>query len=684
MRRACTTFFFLLLSFSVLFSKGQRPAVAVVADPATYTAIQADIDQFTASMALVGKDGILLIDRWGHPDSLRAELRRLHAQQGLEGAVLIGDIPIPMVRDAHHMTTAFKMSPKRDWKESSVPSDRFYDDFDLRFDYLKQDGDKPLLHYYSLRADSPQVIHCDIWTSRIKPPQLPGVSATEAIAQYLRKTVAAKAEPREAIRRVLHFAGHGYNSESLQARIDEAWSLREQFPQLGRDRGTSLDFLNYTQDKVVRTRLLQLLALDRYDLAILHHHGSPEQQLLSATMPGTMPRDLLGAAKVYFRGKIRDAKDPAATKARFMKEFDLPERFFEDSPELAAADSTLSAQMDINIPDLYGYTSNVRLLVLDACFNGSFNNDDYIAGYHLFTPGKCVVVKANTVNTLQDTWTNELLGLLGCGVCVGNWAKGQMTLESHLLGDGSWRFASDAPKYDIDRAMTARADDIRYWKKLQGCGIADIEALALKTLAAHNAISSQELLAIERDDPRAILRLAAFAALKRRADGSLTEAIRLGLTDSYELLQRLAALTAAVSGDPALGETVQVLADDPSTSPRVRFQLKSGEAAFRPSDHVREEFSALTRPEVSLRDKRFTISAQRNNCNPHGVEPMLQWFRQCDDIQQRTDIAETLGWYRYSCKKEEILGACRTLLLEEKDPAVRNELEKTIRRLTDK
>ena len=44
-----------------------------------------------------------------------------------------------------------------------------------------------------------------------------------------------------------------------------------------------------------------------------------------------------------------------------------------------------------------------------------------------------MVVKANTVNTLQDTWTNELIGLLNAGVCFGNWAKGQLTLESHLL-----------------------------------------------------------------------------------------------------------------------------------------------------------------------------------------------------------------------------------------------------------
>jgi len=675
---------FLFAACLPLPAKDLRTAVAVLVDPATYRAVGKDVDAFTASMEQVGKRGILVIDRWNHPDSIRAELRRLHAEERLEGAVLVGDIPIPMIRDAHHLTTAFKMSPKQPWQRSSVPSDRLYDDFDLCFDYLKQDADKPLLHYYSLRADSPQVIHCDIWTSRIKAPQIPGLSATEAIAGYLRKAAAAKAEERTPVRNILHFAGHGYNSESLQARIDEKWALQEQFPAAGRERGSDIDFLNFDQEKVVRTRLLQLLSTDKYELAILHHHGSPEQQLLSGTQTGTMPADLLGAAQVYFRSKIRSARDPEATKARFMKEFGLPETFFQDSPELAAADSTLYAQMDINIPDLYGFTTNVRLLVLDACFNGSFNNDDYIAGYHLFNPGRCIVVKANTVNTLQDTWTNELMGLLDAGVCVGNWAKGQMTLESHLLGDGSWRFANNFPGQDIDRALTTRSGDRRYWRRLLDCGVTDIEALAIKQLGENEAISSQELLAIERDNDKAVLRLEAFMALKRRADGALTEAIHLGLDDSYELLQRLATMTAAVNGDPTLSQTVARLAGDPSVSPRVVFQLKSCESAFSPSEHTMEEFAALTDPDTPARDKRFVIQAQRNQCNPFCVEPMLQWFRQCDDVQMRTAIAETLGWYRYSYKKEEILGACRELLQSETEATVRNELQKTIRRLTDK
>lgn len=185
-----------------LAAREKRSSVAVVVDPATRQALASDVDAFVQSMELVGKRGILVVDRWSQPDSIRKELKRLYDTEGLEGAVLVGNIPVPMVRDAHHLTTAFKMNPSRDWQDSSVPSDRIYDDFDLRFDYLKQDSEKPLLHYYSLRYDSPQVIHCDIWTSRIKPPQIPGQTATEAIAQYLRKAPRLRREMAKAVKRI--------------------------------------------------------------------------------------------------------------------------------------------------------------------------------------------------------------------------------------------------------------------------------------------------------------------------------------------------------------------------------------------------------------------------------------------------------------------------------------------------
>ena len=38
---------------------------------------------------------------------------RLYRESRLEGAVFIGDIPIPMIRKAQHMTSAFKMDEEK-------------------------------------------------------------------------------------------------------------------------------------------------------------------------------------------------------------------------------------------------------------------------------------------------------------------------------------------------------------------------------------------------------------------------------------------------------------------------------------------------------------------------------------------------------------------------------------------
>ena len=139
-----------------------RTSVAVVTDSLTYSHASEAIEEYLSSMRLDGKRGILLIDRWGVPDSLRAALMDLYKNESLEGAVLVGDIPVPMIRDAQHLSSAFKMSQQRDWKSSSVPSDRFYDDFGLVFRFLKRDVEKPELFYYSLSEESPQRIRSSI------------------------------------------------------------------------------------------------------------------------------------------------------------------------------------------------------------------------------------------------------------------------------------------------------------------------------------------------------------------------------------------------------------------------------------------------------------------------------------------------------------------------------------------
>ena len=65
--------------------------------------------------------------------------------------VFIGDIPIARVRQAQFMTTAFKMNEKTfPIEESSVTSDRYYDDLHLDFEFIKQDENNPRWFYYNL------------------------------------------------------------------------------------------------------------------------------------------------------------------------------------------------------------------------------------------------------------------------------------------------------------------------------------------------------------------------------------------------------------------------------------------------------------------------------------------------------------------------------------------------------
>ncbi|MEF9985972.1 MAG: hypothetical protein RR919_06050 [Bacteroidales bacterium] len=711
----------------VLFISGELQAknwfstFAVVVDGVTYSKIKTDVDAYVTSVQTLDRKGILVIDKWNCPDSLRAVLNKMYKNNNLEGAVFIGDIPVPMIRDAHHLTTAFKMNPKRDWKDSSVPSDRFYDDFDLKFDYLKQDSEIKLYHYYSLRADSPQSISCDIYSARIKAPAVPGKNKYELIGAYLKKAVTDKANKRE-MAKIMHFAGHGYNSESMNARIDEATALGEQFPFINNKPGCDLDYIDYTFDNYIKYRLMAALADKKLDLAILHHHGADDTQLLNGSPIVSDAKNQIELAKKFFRSKIRSAKDSTKSKEYYVKEYDIPQDWVSNAfnPKIIESDSLHDASLDINIPDMYGYISEAKIVILDACFNGSFHLDDYISGYYIFNPGSTMVVKANSVNTLQDTWTNELMGILSYGVCAGNWAKGQMTLESHLLGDPTFCFTpikelfTQTKDFDLNRDITKERTNVKYWNNLLNSNTPDIKCLAIHMLLNNKAINSTQLLDIQHTSPSAVVRLEAFISNKKISDNNLLKAIELGMQDSYELLQRLSVITAAKNGNPILMPLVAKMSVSPVTSSRIDFQIKYIIDGFNGADFIIElenarkqspywptqsvykskinnimkayegskaDFAALLDDKVSVKEKGFTISGQRNGCNNMALDNFFTLLSTSNDNAMRLSVVETLGWYKYSYRKEEIIAKCKEFYKIEKDAAVKNELLKTINRL---
>jgi hypothetical protein len=697
-----------------MLARDEQATVAVVTDTATYRTIGKDIDQYLAAIRGDGKQAVLIQDIWQHPDSIRRALLTLYQNSHLEGAVLIGDIPVAMTRDAQHLTLAFKMNQTRDWKESSVPSDRFYDDFDLQFAYIKQDSTEKLYHYYTLKASSTQYVSSDIYSARIKAPVQPGKDKYRLLSEYLQKVVKDKQRQR-TLSHVLYFTGHGYNSESINARIDEGWVLKRHLPFLGQRRGGRLDFINFDTDEFVRDRLLAQLADTSLDIAILHHHGDSDTQYLSEAPKARAPQQHADALRAFFRAKIRRAKDTTAAKQYYMENFDVPESWVSNAFDSAtvAADSLQDASADVVIADTYGRVFNAKFVMFDACFNGSFHLDDYISGHYIFNPGATIVAKANTVNALQDMWPNELIGLLNEGVCVGNWAKEVFTLESHLIGDPTFHFA--AGHSALDRDIVREKNNPKYWRKrlANAAAPSDVRALALVKLQNNRAITSDELLSVLEKDADPLVRLEAFALLKKRLSPLLPQAIALAVTDSYELLRRLGVLTAGKSGDTALLPVIAQVYFNPASTNREHFQLRYAIEQYpadtiinyfalqrpgspfwptekdysallanlkRRADTDREDFAKLN--DTLARPTRFTISAQRNLCQTEHLAALFEYLKNSRNTELRLLAAETFGWYVYSWKRDEILAFCKQRWAEEQDAAVKNELEKTIARLS--
>ncbi|HPK39904.1 MAG TPA: hypothetical protein PLT29_08465, partial [Bacteroidales bacterium] len=616
------------------------------------------------------------------------------------------------------LTSAFKMDQTNDWKESSVASDRFYDDFDLRFDYIKADEDKPNYHYYTLRADSPQTISCDIYSSRIVVPDIPGADRHALLTAYLQKVVRLK-EQNEVIDQVLLFAGNGYNSDSMRARMDEAWTLRQQFSGMGTLPGFRFDFINHDFDQVIRPRFMAAMSDPDLDVAILHHHGSEDTQYLGASRVNGI-QSAFDYLKSFLRGRLRRSKDTTSTKADYIAEYGITDSWFRGAfdPEITRQDSAYAASMDLSVEDMPGYTPQAKFVMFDACYNGSFYYHDYIGGRYLFQEGNTVVARGNTVNSLQDIWPDEMIGLLQGGVCVGNWAKMNMTLELHLLGDATYAFANTSGTPCLDKDIRLQAANPVFWRRQLSIATGDFKALALRMLYRNNAISSAELLAIQQSDPSPMVRLEAFTLNKKIADACLKPAVLAALHDDYELLQRMGALTVNLMGDEDLLEPVMEIYFDPTTTLRVNFHLheafeqvpyatfeaaamayraknplwptdESFDALLKSMQYSRdsrdENLAVIAKPDATDKELRWSIPAQRNKQNALMVDALLTFLRDTSRAPaQRITTAETLGWYMFSYRKTDIVDACREIYAKEKDPGVKNELAKTIGRLTGK
>jgi len=381
-----------ILLLIISASCSQHPGVAIVIDPVSEREASAQLAAYEQALQEVdGYRVFRLCEDWESPDAIKTQLEALYREGKIGGVVFIGDIPIPMVRDAQFFTSAFKMDQTRPRKESSVPSDRFYDDFDLAFEYLGKDDDGDPYFYYSLASGRDIPLEPELFSGRIRPTDTEGSTRYEKLRLYLDKAARAHRNP-ERLDHIFVFNGSGSIAESKPAHMDEQMALREHLPWMVNLPG-AFSYMDHSDYDPLKPRIQNELMRPELDIAILHHHGDFDTQ--------------------YFKIKKED---------------------------------------NLTLEDFGHFRPEAKLVIMDACYNAAFNNSDCIANEYIFQEGGTLVAWGGTVNVLQDKWPDEFLGLVAQGYPVGELNRFSPYLEMHIVGDPTFSFTKEKLSRSADKA----------------------------------------------------------------------------------------------------------------------------------------------------------------------------------------------------------------------------------------
>ncbi len=694
-------------------------AFAIIVDKTTFQHTSAAILAYRDAVERDGLATWVVMDDWSDPEQIRTVAKKLYAERPpLEGIVLVGDIPIPMIRDAQHLTSAFKMDQERyPFNRSSVPSDRFYDDFDLKFDFLKRDSNDSLLFYYSLRADSPQRVEREIYSARIRPPVADSTKYT-LIARYL-KRVACKKTEQNLLDNILTFHGHGYHSEALNAWEDQTFALKEQFPYLTAGHGQFVN-LYHSMSPDMKNIVLDNLQNPALDLAIFHAHGEYDTQYLIGYPPAENIDQNVAAIKMFLRSKMREAqrhkKSIEEVKKYYQQAYQFPNSWFDgaDDDSLIQADSLYAARLDLYVADVNKIQPQAKVIIFDECFNGSFIKMPYVAGAYLFGDGQVIAAVANTVNVKQDNWADEHLGLLSYGIRLGAWHQQRVYLESHLFGDPTYHFSPLPESGDFQQRFQNRKLNVS--QELKSPAVVRRTWAVAQLYQQQKAKSIPQLVQIYRTDPAFNVRLEALKCLADSRSPEFEKLLSVSVNDPFELIRRFSVNWMGLIGQ---SEFLPLLAKKTlwDVSERVSYTAKTAieklgplqaDSACRaiyeaqPKHTARERSNNLSKSfrrshewlwqEILPMVKNDTLSLKaridevRTFRNYQFSDAIPELLRITIDPQQtpqlRQATLEALGWYYFSYKRATIIATCETLLNDKNVPeSVRLEAVKTRARL---
>lgn len=699
-----------LLSLNV-YSQHHNSSFAIVIDSTSYTYLLKNntLSTYLKSLEDDHLTPVVLVDNWKSPMPIRQKLDSLYRFQQLEGAFLIGDIPIAMIRNAQQLTSTFKMPQDMDWIESSVPSDRYYDDFSLRFEYIKQDSINTNLHYFNLSDTSAQKVKMSIYSGRIKPNTNDSLNKLKQLKDYLNKAIAFR-NTKEKLNTIATYTAEGYSSNSLDSWSSFIVGLKQQFPSFFTN-SKKIYFFNYKDLVHPKQNWLAKINNPQTSFAYFNGHGLSDSQILSSTPEANKPESNMANVSFYVRSKLRKA--PLDKKAHLIKDLQntlgLNDKWFTnlDTPHIIQSDSITEALKVISISDLQHVDINARLMYLDACLTGSFQYTSYIASYYPLNKGKNIGVFANSIGVLQDLWGTQLLGLLNTGTRFGQILKHTAYLETHFFGDPSLHFDSKDSK--IWNYNLAHSKEISYWKTVLNSNLnTDQQALALikltQLLPLTQAISLNE--SILFNNTNEILRTTAYIQLRSLPIVNRYNIIEQALKDNYEFLKRIALYDIEELGDPKYIGLLINTYNNNLHSARLLFKINhilslyekkevlsrinsfEQEHSISNLDQLKNEISkgsfiekyydTFKTKQVKEKDLNFLFTTLRAY-RLHQYIPFIIEYISTQEItsKQHITILEAFSWFTNSYQKEKIIAYCK---LQQSNKALTAQEQKEITR----
>lgn len=693
---------------------------AIVVDSESYRHCKNEIEDYRESVSNGGLDAFVLEKDWSCPEEIKDTLIHFYNTRKLEGAVFVGDIPIPMIRQAQHLTSAFKMNEAAyPIRETSVPSDRFYDDFDLKFNFIKQDSEEPNLYYYNLSCESPQMIACDIYSGRIRPSS-DRCDKYEELSKYLRKVVRLKKE-KNTLDKITSYTGDGSFSNSLVAWKDETITLGEQMPQVFAT-GDGAKFYAWAMYPFIKDTMIEEIQRKDLDMVFFHEHGMPERQYLTGSPIAEDMDSFYEMGKFYarenFRRLIKRGRSHAEAVSYMQANYGVDTSWFIDAftPEMMKADSIADMKTGIVLDDIAAANPNVTMALFDACYNGAFHETDCVANRYIMSDGNTVVCFANSVNVLQDKSSSDLMGMLSYGYSAGQWQQQVHILESHVIGDPTFAFASTCGFEKPD--LTNKS--VKYWKKyLDSKYPCDIQGLALHKLfnLEYEGMSDLLLDTYMKSDYY-MVRLQCLHLLAHYFDGNYSNLLKVALDDPYEFIRRKAAYFTGKVGNPESAADLAKMYLNEYNSLRVAFNIGCNGGYFAEDSFVTEFRKVLAETDFIYDKEAFGAETERTFNSGVKVREMtrkciedktmstsnrisyINGMRNCpypllaeglvsvitdgqEDETLRVKCAEVLGWFVRANNRDMIVEKLQSYLDSgaEMPAAVRNEVVKTNGRL---